>query len=281
MSVLVFGRTGQLGRALDGRPGVVVVGRETADLRNPAACADLVRRTQPEAVINAAAYTDVDGAESSEDEARLVNAVAPGALATACAALDIPIVHVSTDYVFDGSGDQAWRPEDRPRPLNAYGRTKAEGEGAIREAAPRHAILRTAWVFAPDARNFCTAILAACQEKKSLRVVSDQIGGPTPAAALADACLTVARELATGRGAYGTYHFAGWPEVSRAELARAIVAAAGAACEVEEIGTVEMPSPARRPLNSRLDCSLTERTFGLARPDWRPAVEAIVGREAT
>jgi len=280
MRVLVFGRSGQLATEIARRApaGVTldIAGRERADLEDPDACGALIRATAPDAVINAAAYTAVDRSEAEEDRATWINAVAPGAMAAACAGLGIPLVHVSTDYVFDGSGTAPWRPEDDPAPLGAYGRSKLAGEVAIRESGAPHAILRTSWVVSAHGANFVRTMLRLGRERDGLRIVADQIGGPTCAANLADACLSVAAALVETPGKSGTYHFAGAPEASWAGFARAIFEMAGIDCTVEEIPSSEYPTPARRPLNSRLDCSATRAAFGLDPPDWRAGLRDIL-----
>ncbi|RMH49600.1 MAG: dTDP-4-dehydrorhamnose reductase [Alphaproteobacteria bacterium] len=274
--VLVFGRTGQLARELARHDRVLCLGRDAADLADPAAAAARIAEIRPSAVINAAAHTDVDGAEAAEALAMRINAEAPAALARAAAALDIPFVTVSTDYVFDGTGTRPWRPDDPPAPLGAYGRSKLAGERAVARAGGRWAVLRTSWVVSAHGRNFIRTMLRLGRERGAVRVVADQIGAPTPAAALAQACLVVARTLAVRPERAGLYHFAGTPDTSWADFARAIFAAAGMAVEVTDIATADWPTPARRPLNSRLDCTATTAAFGLARPDWRAALPDIL-----
>jgi dTDP-4-dehydrorhamnose reductase len=248
-------------------------------MSEPEAAARIVAQaldTGVTAVINAAAYTAVDRAEAEEDLAARVNAEAPGLIAQACAARRIPLVHISTDYVFDGSGTAPRAPGAAPAPLGAYGRTKLAGEDAVRAAAGPHAILRASWVFSPHGANFVKTMLRLSETREELTIVSDQVGGPTPAAAIAAACLTVAEALRTDQSLAGTYHFAGAPEVSWADFARAIFAEAGRAVTVTDIPTAEYPTPARRPLNSRLDCTATEAAFGLPRPDWRDGLRATL-----
>lgn len=267
--LLAFGRTGQVGAYLAALPGVVALGRAQADLSDPDACAAAIRAHAPAAVINAAAWTAVDAAEDDPQGAHLANAAAPGAMAQACARLGVPFVHISTDYVFDGSGERPWRPGDTPGPLNAYGRSKLAGERAVAAAGGVHAILRTSWVVAPRGRNFLTTMRRLGAERDRLTVVADQIGAPTPAGDLAAACAAVARALIDRPGLSGTYHFAGQPDTSWAGFARAILQAAGLTCEVTDIPTADWPTPAARPLNSRLDCTSFTAAFGLPRPDWR------------
>ncbi|MFN7050801.1 MAG: dTDP-4-dehydrorhamnose reductase [Gemmobacter sp.] len=276
MTPLVFGSTGQLALALRRlAPDAVFLGRDRADLSDPAACAAAIRAHAPTAVINAAAWTAVDKAEAEEAAATVVNGAAPAEMARACAVLDIPFVHVSTDYVFDGAGDTPFAPDHPAAPLGAYGRSKLAGEAGVRAAGGPHVILRTSWVFSADGSNFLNTMLRLGATRDSLTVVADQIGGPTPAAALAQACLAMARQLVADPGKTGTYHFAGAPDVSWAGFAREIMAQAGLACTITAIPTSAYPTPARRPANSRLDCSSLS-IFGLARPDWRAGVTAAL-----
>jgi dTDP-4-dehydrorhamnose reductase len=276
MTLLVFGQTGQVSGYLAARDDTTCLSRAEAELADPAACAAAIHAHAPRAVINAAAWTAVDRAEEEEVLATTVNADAPGAMARACAELGIPLVHVSTDYVFDGSGGAPWRPGDATAPLGAYGRSKLAGERAVAAAGGAHAILRTSWVFAPGGGNFVTTMLRLGAERDRLTIVADQVGGPTPADAIAAACVTIAGALAEDPARSGVYHFAGTPEVSWAGFARAIFDTAGLACDVADIPTADWPTPAARPLNSRLDCSATEAAFGLARPDWRAALPAVI-----
>jgi len=274
--ILVFGKTGQLARELARLdPKATFLGREEADFSDPGTCVTAINEIAPEAVIIAAAYTAVDRAEEDEALARTVNATTPGAIAKACAAKGIPLVHVSTDYVFDGSGDRPWRPDDPTGPLGAYGRTKLEGEKAVRAAQGPHAILRTSWVVSAHGGNFVKTMLRLGRERDRLTIVADQVGGPTPAADLARACLAAAKGL-SDPAASGTYHVAGHPDVSWADFAREIFAQAGIDCEVADIPSSDYPTPAARPANSRLDCTRTETVFGLARPDWRQGLAAIL-----
>lgn len=275
--MLVFGTTGQVARDLRrAHPGGVFLDRAAADLGDPPACARAIRAHAPAAVINAAAHTAVDRAEAEEPLATTVNGAAPGAMARACAELDIPFVHLSTDYVFDGSGTAPWRPDDPVAPLNAYGRSKLAGERAVAAAGGRYAVLRTSWVFSAHGDNFVKTMLRLSDTRDTLTVVADQVGGPTPARAIAAACLAVADRL--GRGApSGLHHLAGTPAVSRADFARAILAEAGRAVTVIDIPAAGYPTPAPRPANSRLDGSGLLETFGIAPPDWRAGLRDVIG----
>ena len=277
MALLVFGRSGQVARALaDLAPDAVFLGREEADLSDPEACAAAIRRLAPEAVINAAAHTAVDQAESEETLALRINGESPGRMAESCAALGIPFVTISTDYVFDGAGEAPFRPDHPTAPLNAYGRSKAAGEAAVMAAGGPCVVLRTSWVFSAEGRNFLTTMLRLSQTRDRLGIVADQVGGPTTADAIAAACLRIVAALKADPGTRGIYHFTGAPDVSWAEFAEAIFAAAGRSVTVDALTTEDYPTPARRPRNSRLDCSATERAFGIGRPDWRAATARMV-----
>ena len=283
MRVLVFGKTGQVALALQrqaGRHGAILtaLGREVADLADPAACAAVLaaRIDAVDVVINAAAYTAVDRAEAEPDLARLVNAAAPAALARVAAAAGKPFLHISTDYVFDGSGSRPWHVDDPTGPLGVYGATKLAGEQGVVAAGGRHAILRTSWVFSADGSNFVKTMLRLGGQRDSLNVVADQIGGPTPADDIADAVLQMAQALHAGQGTPGTYHFAGSPDVSWAAFAREIFVQAGMAVRVVDIPSTDYPTPARRPANSRLDCTSLQAAFGIARPDWRSGLAQVL-----
>ncbi|WP_299681841.1 dTDP-4-dehydrorhamnose reductase [uncultured Roseobacter sp.] len=275
--LLVFGRTGQVATELQAQaPEAVCLGRAEADLSDPAACAAAIRERAPAAVINAAAYTAVDRAEEEEDLATTVNGAAPGAMAEACAAQGIPFVHISTDYVFDGTGTRPWLPDDPVAPLGAYGRSKLSGERAVAAAGGAYVVLRTSWVFSAHGQNFLKTMLRLAQTRDQLSVVDDQIGGPTPAAAIAAACLEICAALRAAPGKAGTYHFSGAPDVSWAGFAREIFTQSGAGVTVRGIPSSDYPTPAPRPLNSRLDGSALAAHFGIQRPDWRAAVRTIV-----
>lgn len=279
MTLVVFGRTGQVARELAvRRPDAVYLDRAAVDLSDPSSVAPALapHLADADAVINAAAWTAVDKAEEAEDAARAINGESPGAMARACAAAGVPFVHVSTDYVFDGRGTDPRRPADPTAPLGAYGRTKLAGEEAVRAAGGTYAILRTSWVFSAYGSNFVTTMLRLSQTRDALTIVADQVGGPTPAAAIAEACLRIAGALRDDPGLGGTYHFTGAPDVSWADFARAIFDAAGRSVAVTDIASAAYPTPAARPLNSRLDCAATRAAFGIERPDWRAHLRAIL-----
>lgn len=277
MKLLVFGESGQVARELARRlpAGVSArfLSRAAADLSNPEACAAQVRDC--DAVINAAAWTAVDKAEAEEAAATVINGTAPAAMARAAAAQGLPFLHISTDYVFDGAGSLPFCLDHPTGPLNAYGRSKLAGEVGVRAAGGHHLILRTSWVVSAHGANFVKTMLRLGATRDSLNVVADQIGGPTPAADIADALLVAAQAMVQGAKG-GTFHFSGAPDTSWAEFARAIMARAGLACQITDIPTSDYPTPARRPLNSRLECSALTAAFGIPRPDWRIGLDHIL-----
>ena len=275
--LLIFGRTGQVARELQQLAPVLApvfaLGRDAADLAQPGACAAAIQAHRPRAVINAAAYTAVDRAEAQEDLATAINGAAPAEMALACAALNIPLVHISTDYVFPGTGHHPWAPGDMAQPANAYGRSKWAGEEGIRASGCTHAILRTSWVFSAHGANFVKTMLRLSDTRDQISVVDDQIGGPTPARAIAAACLAIAEQLQEAPEKTGTYHFSGAPDASWCAFARAIFRQAARPTRVQAISTSAYPTPAARPLNSRLECNTTTSVFGLARPDWHAGLK--------
>ena len=275
--ILVFGRSGQVARELAAlAPDARFLGRAEADLSDPAACAAQIMALRPAAVINAAAYTAVDKAEEEEALATVVNGEAPGAMARACAGLRIPFLHISTDYVFGGQGDQPRGADDPVAPLNAYGRSKRAGELAVAESGAHYAVLRTSWVFSAHGTNFVKTMLRLSDTRDQLTVVGDQIGGPTPARAIAAALLSMAAQMQVGRPSRGIYHFAGQPATSWAGFAREVFHQAGCATEVSDIPTANYPTPAARPLNSRLDCADLETDFGIKAPDWTQGLAEVL-----
>jgi dTDP-4-dehydrorhamnose reductase len=276
MKLLIFGKTGQVARELQRlAPDATYLGRDEADLMDPAACAAAIAASGADAIINAAAWTAVDKAESEETAATTVNGEAPTAMARAAAAKGLPFLHISTDYVFDGTGDQPFTPDHPTAPLGAYGRSKLAGEQGVRAARGNHLILRTSWVVSAHGANFVKTMLRLGAERESLSVVADQIGGPTPAAAIARTLVSAAKAMTNGATG-GTHHFSGTPDTSWADFARAIMAEANLRCRIENIPSSAYPTPAKRPLNSRLDCTSLHKAFGIPRPDWREGLATIV-----
>lgn len=274
--ILVFGETGQVAIQLARSADVYCVGRAVADLSQPASCEAAILRLQPKGVINAAAYTSVDEAENEEGLATVINGDAPTRMAQVCANLNIPFVHISTDYVFDGSGDEAWRPQDATSPQNAYGRSKLCGELGVRASGCVYAILRTSWVVSGQGKNFIKTMLNLSETRDSLSIVSDQIGAPTPAIDIANACLKIICELRISPEKSNIYHFSGWPYVSWYDFAVEIFRYAGRDIKLVPISTTEFPTAAQRPLNSRLDSQATIKQFNLVQPDWRLGLQDIL-----
>lgn len=269
MTILVIGRTGQVATELVRKREVLALEPPEIDLTNLPACEAKIREIAPELLINAAAYTAVDRAEEDEDLAQVINGDAPGMMAKVAAEMGIPFLHISTDYVFEGSGENRWKPSDAAHPIGAYGRTKLAGDLAVAAAGGQHVVLRTSWVFSAHGNNYVKTMLRLGAERDELSIVADQIGGPTSAASIADALLTITDAFLEGKGSSGIYHFAGAPDTSWAGFSREIFAQAGLDVVVNDIPTSEYPTPAKRPLNSRLDCSDLVRDYGIKRPDWR------------
>ena len=288
MKIVLLGKDGQVGwelqRALAPLGDVVAFGHGDGDLREPEALAAAVRTVAPQWIVNAAAYTGVDRAETEAELATLVNATAVGALARTARDLDAWLVHYSSDYVFDGSGTRPWREGDPTAPLGTYGRSKLGGDELVRASGCRHLILRTSWVFAARGANFVRTILRLARERDALRVVADQIGAPTGAELVADVTAHAIRRASGAPQLGGTYHVAAAGEASWHAVARRAIARArerGAPVRVaddaiEAIPSAAYPLPARRPLNSRLDTSKLRTAFALTLPPWQAGVDRVV-----
>ncbi len=283
--ILIFGSGGQLGQELQAiaqARGTASSGltRQQVDIANASEVKNALATIRPQVVINSGAYTKVDRAETEIDEAHQANAVGPGVLAQACADAGLPLIHVSTDYVFDGSRTGAYRESDPIAPLGVYGRTKAAGEEAIRQALPEHVIVRTSWVYGVHGANFLKTIMRLANERHELRVVADQRGCPTATKDLALALLTAAHHQIKGKAVYGTYHFAGSGATTWHGFAERIVAAqqpfTGRSPSVIPIGTADYLTPAQRPANSELDSTLFSETFGYKARPWTQAVDEAV-----
>ena len=290
MRVLVIGRSGQLGRSLveaELPPSISLsaVGRPDCDVSDPASVARLIDRINPALVINAAGYTAVDRAETEEAQAFAINADGPVNVGSVCAGLGVPVIHISTDYVYDGTKASPYVESDPVGPINVYGRSKLAGEQRLAEAQPKHIILRTAWVYSPFGSNFVKTMLRLAEDRPTLRVVADQTGNPTYAPHLADAVLTIATQILGGDGSedrWGTYHAAATGETSWFGFAADIFARSGAlgekAPDLVPIAAAEYETAAARPADSRLDCTKLHSTFGIALPHWTEGVAAAVGR---
>jgi dTDP-4-dehydrorhamnose reductase len=291
MKILVIGREGQLVRSLveaGGRRGaeLLAVGRPEIDLERHETIAPAVAKIAPDVIVNAAAYTAVDQAEDEPERAFAVNAAGAGEMARAARNAGARLIHISTDYVFDGRGEGAYSEEAETRPLGVYGKSKCEGEERARSEYPDHVIVRTAWVYSPFGKNFLKTMMRLAEGRDEVGVVADQHGSPTSAPDLAEGLLAlIERWRSEPRSGLGqTYHLAGSGEASWAEFAAAIFDACRdnglPGASVKPIGTRDFPTKAPRPANSRLDCAKAERDLGIRLPGWRESTAAIVARLA-
>ncbi|MGE0052731.1 MAG: dTDP-4-dehydrorhamnose reductase [Hyphomicrobium sp.] len=292
MRLLITGSHGQVARAfLDVAPAAsdieaCAIGRPGLDICNSPTIERALSDIKPDVVINTAAYTSVDDAEVEAERAMALNRDGAAMLAAAAAKRGTPIIHLSTDYVFDGAKATPYIEDDPTAPQSVYGHTKLEGERAVAEANPQHIILRTAWVYSPFGKNFVKTILTHAGKGTDLKVVNDQIGSPTYAPHLVEAILGVARKLSAPGGTdakpWGVYHAAGGGEASWYEVARAILESSaklgGPVTSLSAIGTDGYPTRAKRPHNSRLDCTKLQRAFGIVQPDWHEGVSVCVAR---
>ncbi|MBN3833353.1 dTDP-4-dehydrorhamnose reductase [Burkholderia sp. Ac-20344] len=287
--ILITGSNGQVGfelqRAIAPLGDVVAMDRSGLDLSDPNGSIEVLEQHQPNVIINAAAYTAVDKAENESDLARAVNTVAPGVISEWAARRNALFVHYSTDYVFDGTGENAYREDDPANPQSVYGVTKRDGEDAVRRAMSKHLILRTSWVVGAHGGNFLKTVLRLAQDRDTLRIVADQFGAPTSAELIADVTAQlVSRYLSSPESfTFGTYHLAASGETNWCEYARYILTLAEAkgldlrarASDIQPIKSHEYPLPAKRPANSRLDCTKLATGYGLVLPDWREGVAHV------
>ena len=283
--ILVLGGSGQLGQELAARAAaagvpLTALGHGEADIADPKAMALAIAKARPKLIVNAAAYNQVDKAESQPAEAQRANALGPSVAATAARRAGLPFVHISTDYVFDGEKIGAYREDDPVAPQSVYGRSKALGEDGVRNGNPQHLILRAAWLFGAYGSNFVTTVLRLAAERDSLGFVATQHGSPTPTADLARAILVAAAAIERGTAPWGTYHVAGAGSASRYDMAVAIVAAQEPFTRrnptVNMVGDGEYPTAARRPLNSVLDSTKFRSAFGYAPGDWKTGINRAV-----
>lgn len=281
--LLVIGRSGQLARELTRarRPegwALTAIGRERLAAPEHRALADLIDEARPSLVINAAAYTAVDKAESEKEAAYALNRDLPGALAAVCADADIPLIHVSTDYVFDGRKAGAYLEDDPVNPVSIYGASKEAGERAVRERLSRHVIIRTSWLYSAFGTNFVTSMLRLGQERDELAIVADQEGSPTHAGDLARAILAIAQAVVSGKtDGYGTFHYCNRGRISRydfaAEIFRRAAAFGIASPKLRAIATPDYPTPAVRPPNSTLDCARIGAIYAILPPAWQDSLQ--------
>lgn len=290
MRIAVTGKAGQVARSLLERAPsvgveVVAVGRPQLEFERPETIASALASARPDVIVNAAAYTAVDLAEDEPDRVRAVNADAAGQVAAVARDLSLPIIQISTDYVFDGTLDRAYVETDTTQPISAYGLSKLWGERLVAAATPNHVILRTAWVYSPFGKNFVRTMLRLADERNEVAVVADQVGSPTRALDIADAVIGVATNLVSrpdDASARGVFHMGAQGEAVWADVAEAIFATRAAmglpAVAVKRIGTRDYPTPARRPANSRLNSDLLKAVHGVDLPDWRTSLKACVLR---
>jgi len=290
MDILLFGKNGQVGwelqRALAPLGKLTVVDRQSTDycgdFENPAGIAETVRKLRPAVIVNATAYTAVDKAESEQDKARLVNATSIDALAQAAEEIGAWLVHYSTDYVFDGSGDKPWSEDDATAPLNIYGQTKLEGEEAIVSNMTKYLIFRTSWVYAAKGNNFAKTMLKLAKDRESMSVINDQFGAPTGAELIADCTAHAIRVALNKPTVAGTYHLIAAGETTWHAYASKVIEfakAQGIKLQVQAINAVPtsaFPTPAKRPANSRLNTEKFQQAFGLNLPDWTVGVERML-----
>ena len=288
LNILISGKTGQvaveLQKHLAGLGNLIVLGRDVLDLSQPEQIRAQVRAHKPDLIIIAAAHTAVDQAESEPELAFAINAIAPGVFAEEAAALGIPLIHYSTDYVFDGSKPAPYTEDDATNPLGVYGKSKLAGELAIAASGAQHLILRTSWVYSTHGKNFLLTMQRLLQERPELRVVADQIGAPTWAGTIARSTRALIERWQAGdAGAWGTYHLTASGETSWFGFTQAIAAhlsAQGKTCAtLEPIPASAYPTPAARPQNSRLDCSKLAREWGVTQPDWEAALSECVAEQ--
>ena len=275
LPVLVVGKYGQLAGQLTAHEQVTALSRKDVDIFDVQSIADAIKTVNPIALINATAYTNVDQAEIFPEDARLANVVAPSAMAEACQRCDVPLIHISTDFVFDGQGNSPIHRNDAPNPLNVYGRTKLDGELAISKIASRYVILRTSRLFAPGHENIVTKFLSALASGRLLSAVEDQFFGPTSARHLAEACIEISRQLDLGADDFGIYHFAGTPVVSMFDFCQFLALSFDLEARIKPIKTAEFKSGARRPLFAALDCDDTLENFGVGYSDWKAEINTL------
>ncbi|WP_282396764.1 dTDP-4-dehydrorhamnose reductase [Pseudomonas sp. PS01298] len=288
MKILITGQHGQVSLALQQRlqdlGELIVLGRDQLDLADVDRIRQQVRAQRPDLIINAAAHTAVDQAESEADVAFAINAIAPGVLAEEAEALGIPLIHYSTDYVFDGNKPAPYTEADTPNPLGVYGQSKLAGEQAIAAVGGEYLILRTSWVYSNHGKNFLLTMQRLLQEKPHLRIVADQIGAPTWAGTIANSTRALIDRWQAGKaGEWGVYHLTAQGETSWFGFAAAIaeqLRAGGTACaELEAIPSSAYPTPAKRPLNSRLDCSRLQQQWQVSQPQWQDALRECLARQ--
>ena len=276
MKILLFGKTGQVAKELCNRPNVTAIGRDKADFTEPQKIIEIVKSTDADIIINAVAYTSVDLAEEEFELANIINGTTVKELAKVSASRNIPFLHISTDYVFKGDGNLNWKTTDRTNPQNSYGKSKLIGESGILEAGGPHVILRTSWVFSSHGNNFVKTMLRLASNNNELSIVKDQIGGPTCAKDIANALWKIASDFYAGNGITGIYHFSGKPNSSWANFASEIFSQSQQDIKIKQILTKDFLTKAKRPLNSRLDCSSLRIDYGIKQPEWKKSLTNVL-----
>ena len=276
MKILLFGKTGQVAKELCNRPNVTAIGRDKADFTEPQKIIEIVKSTDADIIINAVAYTSVDLAEEEFELANIINGTTVKELAKVSASRNIPFLHISTDYVFKGGGNLNWKTSDQTNPQNSYGKSKLIGESGILEAGGPHVILRTSWVFSSHGNNFVKTMLRLASNNNELSIIKDQIGGPTCAKDIADALWKIASDFYAGNGITGIYHFPGKPNSSWANFASEIFFQTHQDIKIKQILTKDFLTKAKRPLNSRLDCSSLRIDYGIKQPEWKKSLTNVL-----
>lgn len=276
MKILLFGKTGQVAKELCNRPNVTAIGRDKADFTEPQKIIEIVKSTDADIIINAVAYTSVDLAEEEFELANIINGTTVKELAKVSASRNIPFLHISTDYVFKGDGNLNWKTSDQTNPQNSYGKSKLIGESGILEAGGPYVILRTSWVFSSHGNNFVKTMLRLASNNNELSIVKDQIGGPTCAKDIADALWKIASDFYAGNGITGIYHFSGKPNSSWANFASEIFSQTHQDIKIKQILTKDFLTKAKRPLNSRLDCSSLRIDYGIKQPEWKKGLTNVL-----
>ena len=276
MKILLFGKTGQVAKELCNRPNVTAIGRDKADFTEPQKIIEIVKSTDADIIINAVAYTSVDLAEEEFELANIINGTTVKELAKVSASRNIPFLHISTDYVFKGDGNLNWKTSDQTNPQNSYGKSKLIGESGILEAGGPHVILRTSWVFSSHGNNFVKTMLRLASNNNELSIIKDQIGGPTCAKDIANALWKIASDFYAGNGITGIYHFSGKPNSSWANFASEIFFQTHQDIKIKQILTKDFLTKAKRPLNSRLDCSSLRIDYGIKQPEWKKGLTNVL-----
>ena len=276
MKILLFGKSGQVAKELCDRPNVTAIGRDKADFTEPQKIIEIVKSTDADIIINAVAYTSVDLAEEEFELANIINGTTVKELAKVSASRNIPFLHISTDYVFKGDGNLNWKTTDQTNPQNSYGKSKLIGESGILEAGGPHVILRTSWVFSSHGNNFVKTMLRLASNNNELSIVKDQIGGPTCAKDIANALWKIASDFYAGNGITGIYHFSGKPNSSWANFASEIFSQSQQDIKIKQILTKDFLTKAKRPLNSRLDCSSLRIDYGIKQPEWKKSLTNVL-----